>query len=76
MVLVKLCVSIYAARKMLEKKLPRDEKLDLLHFRQESKVKSNMVLALTSPLTRVKDVAKYISSLLTPLTTVKVKSNW
>ena len=35
-----------------------------------------MVLALTSPLTRVKDVAKYISSLLTPLTSVKVKSNW
>ena len=34
-----------------------------------------MVLALTSPLTRVKDVAKYISSLLTPLTSVKVKSN-
>ena len=56
--------------------LARDEKLDLLHFWQESKVKSNMVLALTSPLTRVKDVAKYISSLLTPLTSVKVKSNW
>ena len=60
---------------MRNKPISRDEKLDLLHFRHESKVKSNMVLALTSPLTRVKDVAKYISSLLTPLTSVKVKSN-
>ena len=56
--------------------LARDEKLDLLHFWHASKVKSNMVLALTSPLTGVNDVAKYIISLLTPLTSVKVKSNW
>ncbi|CAH3033482.1 unnamed protein product, partial [Porites lobata] len=34
---------------------------------------SNMVLALTSPLTCVKDVAKYITSLRTPLTSVKSK---
>ena len=36
-----------------------------------------MVLALTSPLTLVKDVAKYITSLLTPLTSFKaeVKAN-
>ena len=37
----------------------RDEKLDLLHFWRASKGKSSMVSALPSPLTSVKDVAKY-----------------
>ena len=45
-------------------------------FDKRKKLKSNMVLALTSPLTRLKDVAKYITFLVTPLTSVKVKSNW